>query len=128
VHGLLAAGTGLRISECLGLQWRDVNFADGMSHVRRSWMCGQVGLPKSKASRGAVPLHPLLAEFMLLWKQKTTYSQPGNWVFPSTRLNGKLVNGGSKLCKLDIPRSKPSWIFVMNVAEVVMRNSSLCLP
>src|SRR5260370_2393188 len=86
---LLAGGTGLRISECLGLQWHDVNFADGMIHVRRTWTCGQVGLPKSKASKGPVPLHPLLAEFMLLWKQKTTYSQPGEWVFPSTRLNGK---------------------------------------
>src|SRR6266567_7750072 len=86
---LLAAGTGLRISECLGLQWHDVNFADGMIHVRRTWTCGQVGLPKSKASKGPVPLHPLLAEFMLLWKQKTTYSQSGDWVFPSTRLNGK---------------------------------------
>ncbi len=86
---LLAAGTGLRISECLGLQCHDVNFADGMIHVRRTWTCGQVGLPKSKASKGPVPLHPLLAEFMLLWKQKTTYSQPGDWVFPSTRLNGK---------------------------------------
>jgi integrase len=48
---LLAAGTGLRISECLGLQWQDVNFADGMIHVRRTWTCGQVGLPKSKASK-----------------------------------------------------------------------------
>ncbi len=86
---LLAAGTGLRISECLGLQWHDVNFADGMIHVRRTWTCGQVGLPKSKASKGPVPLHPLLAEFMLLWKQMTTYSQAGDWVFPSTRLNGK---------------------------------------
>jgi integrase len=86
---LLAAGTGLRISECLGLQWQDVNFADGMIHVRRTWTCGEVGLPKSKASKGPVPLHPLLAEFMLLWKQKTTYSQAGDWVFPSTRLNGR---------------------------------------
>jgi integrase len=86
---LLAAGTGLRISECLGLQWQDINFADGMIHVRRTWTCGQVGLPKSKASKGPVPLHPLLAKFILLWKQKTTYSQPGDWVFPSTRLNGK---------------------------------------
>ncbi len=25
---LLAAGTGLRISECLGLQWQDINFAE----------------------------------------------------------------------------------------------------
>ena len=86
---LLAAGTGLRISECLGLQWHDVNFADGMIHVRRTWTCGQVGLPKSKASKGPVPLHPLLADFMRLWKQKATYSQAGDWVFPSTRLNGK---------------------------------------
>jgi integrase len=86
---LLAAGTGLRISECLGLQWQDVNFADAMIHVRRTWTCGQVGLPKSKASKGPVPLHPLLAEFMLVWKQKTMYSQAGDWVFPSTRLDGK---------------------------------------
>jgi len=32
---LLAAGTGLRISECLGLQWQDVSFADAMIHVRQ---------------------------------------------------------------------------------------------
>jgi len=49
---LLASGTGLRISECLGLQWQDVSFADAMIHVRRTWTCGQVGVPKSKASKG----------------------------------------------------------------------------
>ena len=86
---ILAAGTGLRISECLGLQWQDVSFADAMIHVRRTWTCGQVGRPKSKASKGPVPLHALLADFMLLWKQKTPYSQPGDWVFPSFRLEGK---------------------------------------
>jgi integrase len=48
-----------------------------------------VGLPKTKASKGPVPLHPLLAEFLLSWKQKTPYSQPGDWVFASFRLNGK---------------------------------------
>lgn len=86
---LLASGTGLRISECLGLQWQDVSFADSMIHVRRTWTCGQVGLPKSKASKGPVPLHPLLAEFILLWKQKTLCSQPCDWVFPSSRLEVK---------------------------------------
>jgi len=54
-----------------------------MIQVRRTWTCGQVGLPKSKASKAPVPLHPLLAEFILLWKQKTPYSQPGDWVFPN---------------------------------------------
>jgi integrase len=86
---LLAAGTGLRISECLGLQWQDVNFAEAMIYVRRTWTCGRVGLPKSKASKAPVPLHPLLGTFMLRWKQETTYSEPIDWVFPSIRMRGK---------------------------------------
>ena len=60
-----------------------------MIHVRRTWTCGQVGLPKTKASKGPVPLHPLLAEFMIRWKERTTYPKPTDWVFPSLRLKGK---------------------------------------
>ncbi len=94
---LLAAGTGLRISECLGLQWQDVSFADAMIHVRRTWTLGRVGLPKTRASKGPVPLHSLLAEFMLRWKQKTKYSQPSDWVFASSRLKGKQPRVASML-------------------------------
>ncbi len=36
-----------------------------------------------------MPLHPLLAEFMQIWKQQTPYSQPADWVFPSTKLKGR---------------------------------------
>jgi integrase len=86
---LLAAGTGLRISECLGLQWQDVSFSEAIIQVRRTWTCGKVGWPKSKTSKGPVPLHPLLAEFMFRWKRKTSYSQPGDWVFPSFKLKGR---------------------------------------
>lgn len=86
---LLAAGTGLRISECLGLQWQDVSFAEAVIQVRRTWTCGKVGWPKSKASKGPVPLHPLLAKFMFRWKRKTPYSQLGDWVFPSFKLKGR---------------------------------------
>jgi integrase len=86
---LLAAGTGLRISECLGLQWQDVSFAEAVIQVRRTWACGKVGWPKSKTSKGPLPLHPLLAEFMFRWKRKTPYSPPGDWVFPSFKLKGQ---------------------------------------
>ncbi len=86
---LLAAGTGLRISECLGLQWQDVNFAGSLIHVRRTWTCGQVGHPKSKASQAPVPLHPLLAEFLRDWKKQTLYGGPEDWVFASTKLRGR---------------------------------------
>ena len=33
---MLATGTGLRTSECLGLQWQDVNFGDSVIHLRTS--------------------------------------------------------------------------------------------
>ena len=76
---LLAASTGLRISECLGLQWQDIDSANAQIRVLRTWTCGQVGAPKSKASKAPVPLHPLLAEFMSL-------AQPDT--IPTTRRRG----------------------------------------
>jgi integrase len=33
-------------------------------------------------------MHPLLAGFLLAWREKTTYSAEGDFVFPSTRLKG----------------------------------------
>jgi integrase len=90
---LLASATGLCISECLGLQWQDVSFDLSQIHVRRTWTCGEIGLPKSKASKAPVPLHPLLAEFMQSWKNTTPYSQPGDWVFGSSAASGHCGRG-----------------------------------
>ena len=86
---LLAASTGLRISECLGLQWGDVDFTAQLIHVRRTWTAGRVGLPKSRTSNAAVPLHPLLARYMETWHNATPYSAEKDWVFPSFSLKGK---------------------------------------
>lgn len=86
---LLACATGLRISECLGLQWQDVSFESSQIHVRRTWTCGEIGLPKSKASQAPVPLHPLLARFMLAWKKSSPYARATDWVFASFRCKGK---------------------------------------
>lgn len=86
---LLAAATGLRISEALGLQWQDVGFEKLLIRARRTWTWGKVGLPKSAASQAPVPMHPLLAAFMRPWKQQTPYGGPTDWVFPSLKLKGK---------------------------------------
>jgi integrase len=94
---LLAASTGLRISECLGLQWLDVKFDGSLIHVRRTWTCGKVGQPKSKASQAPVPMHLLLAEFMRAWQIRTPYPQPEDWVFPSFRLNGRKPRAANML-------------------------------
>lgn len=94
---VFGCGTGLRISECLELQWQDLNFAEAMIHVRRTWTCGQVGLPKTKASKGPVPLHPLLAEFMLRWKRRPPIRSQatGSWVHLSSVTVPKLTRDGS---------------------------------
>ena len=94
---LLAASTGLRISECLGLQWQDVDFANSLIRVRRTWTWGKVGVPKSKASRAPVPLHPLLGEFMRAWHSRTLYPQAESWVFPSSRLKGRKPRAANML-------------------------------
>ena len=94
---LLAAGTGLRISEYLGLQWQDVNFGESLIHVRRTWTCGRIGLPKSKASQAPVPMHPLLAEFMRAWRERTPYPESEDWVFPSLRLEGRKPRAANML-------------------------------
>jgi integrase len=53
---LVAVLTGLRIGEILGLRWKDVDFTLGELHVEQAVYRGQVGSPKTKGSRRAVPL------------------------------------------------------------------------
>ncbi|MGC1450210.1 MAG: site-specific integrase [Candidatus Sulfotelmatobacter sp.] len=82
-------GYGLRISECLGLQWADVDYDNQQVFVRRSWTGGKVGKSKSAVSKAPVPLVPLLAGFIRQRQEHTPYGRPTDWVFASTRLKGK---------------------------------------
>src|SRR5207253_3093058 len=50
---------------------------------------GRFKQPKSKASKAPVPLHPLLAGFMLAWRERTHYPRDNDYVFPSVKLGGK---------------------------------------
>ena len=86
---LLIAATGLRISECLGLQWADIDYSNQQIFVRRSWCGGKVGKPKSARSQAQVPMVALLADFIREWHKKTPYWRPTDWLFASTRLKGK---------------------------------------
>jgi integrase len=81
------------------LQWADVSFERNRIEVRRAWVGSRIGEPKSKASKAPVPLSPILAEFMLGWKQATAYAHDRDWVFPSTKLKGQKPRAGSMLTK-----------------------------
>lgn len=64
----LLTQTGLRISEAIGLQWRDVEFGEHPQlHVRRQDCRGEVGPLKTKNSRRDLPLSPVLARW--LWRE-----------------------------------------------------------
>jgi len=67
----------------------DLNFEDMVMYVRRAYVWGRFKEPKSKASKAPVPMHPLLAGFLLAWREKTPYASDNDFVFPSTRLKGK---------------------------------------
>jgi integrase len=83
------AATALRISELVALMWMDLDFEGLLIHVRRAYVWGRFKRPKSKASRAPVPMHPLLAGFLLAWRERTLYAKDNDFVFPSTKLEGK---------------------------------------
>lgn len=92
---LLVAATGLRISECLGLQWKDLDFPHQQIHLRRTSLGGEIGRLKTKASSQPVAMGALLADIMRKWQNETPYSKPQDWVFPSFRLHGRKPRTGS---------------------------------
>src|SRR6266481_3593360 len=63
---LLAAGTGLRMSELFGLKWQDVDFAGKQVSVLRSIVKQSVGPCKTEASQNPVPsIHVWFVLFVL---------------------------------------------------------------
>ena len=83
------AATALRVSELLALMWADLDFVDLVMYVRRAYVWGRFKVPKSKASKAPVPMHPLLAGFLLALRDKTPFGKDTDFVFPSVRLKGK---------------------------------------
>lgn len=104
---LLAASTGLRQSELFGLKWRDINFVDKLIYVTRSIVCGVVGPCKTESSQKPIPVHPLMIETLLKWKEHQPYRKPDDWVFASKRYRGrKPFWGQAILRKFILPRAR----------------------
>jgi integrase len=78
---LTDAATALRVSEILGLIWADLDFESQVIQVKRAYVWAEFKMPKSKASRAPVPMHPVLAGFLLAWRERTPYGKDGDFVF-----------------------------------------------
>jgi len=86
---VVAAVTGLRRGELVGLKWEDVDFNNKCIHVRRSVVEQVEGQPKTKGSKKPVPMESALAYCLSRWKEQTKFTQPRDWVFASPYHVGK---------------------------------------
>ena len=92
-----AAMTGMRQGELFALRWRDVDWTARRIRVRRNYVRGEFGTPKSKRSARSVPLASRVAAELELLFQDSAYKRDDDLVFahPET---GKPIDR-SKLLK-----------------------------
>jgi integrase len=86
---LLAALTGLRISEIIGLQWDDLDLDGGVIHIRRGVVNQEQSELKTVGSRRPLPIPPVVVEALKLWKDQARFTGPTDWVFASAQREGK---------------------------------------
>lgn len=90
VIGIVAATTGLRISEVLGLKWTDIDWKTLQMDVTRSVVDGIVGKCKTETSRRPVPIDSFTAGELVAWKKETCYAGLEDWGVASERARGKM--------------------------------------
>ncbi len=78
---LTAAMTGLRQGELLALRWRDVDWPAARIRVRRSFVRGEFGTPKSKRSSRSVPMADRVAAELERHFQRSPYQGDDDLVF-----------------------------------------------
>lgn len=86
---LIAAIMGMRRGEIFGLKWADVNLDRATLHVRRSYVDGIEGPPKTDSSRRPLPIPPQAVDALKAWKDNSLYASPSDWVFASNVSFGK---------------------------------------
>ena len=99
IRGLIAAGTGLRMSELFGLEWKDVDFDAHQISVTRSIVNQVVGPCKTEASQKPVPLDPCLARALSGWRRRTLFRAPEDWIFASPHTRGRKPYRGQPLMR-----------------------------
>ncbi|HMF62798.1 MAG TPA: site-specific integrase [Edaphobacter sp.] len=86
---LVAAVMGMRRGEIFGLKWSDVDFERAILHIRRSYVDGVEGPPKTESSRRPLPIPPQALQALRVWQGKSAFAASDDWVFASESSFGK---------------------------------------
>ena len=77
---LIAGCLGLRVSEIVALQWRDLDFPGLTLLIQRSVVQGRIGDVKTEYSRDCVPLDTEVVEALMPHKERS-FSTAEGWLF-----------------------------------------------
>jgi integrase len=96
---LAAVMTGMRRGELLGLRWGDIDWEARRIRVRRSYVRGEFGPPKSRRSSRSVPLTDRLAGELQRHYERTAFRDDEDLVFthPASRKEGTPLDGSRVL-------------------------------
>jgi integrase len=86
---IVAAFTGMRRGEVFGLKWADVDLDSAVVRIRRSYVDGVEGPPKTDSSRKPLRVAPDVVDALKQWKEKSSFTKPDDWVFASELSFGK---------------------------------------
>jgi integrase len=93
---VIAQCLGLRVSEILGLQWRDLDFEGFVLRAQRGVVQGRVDRVKSEYSEDDVPLDSAVAAVLQDWQETCPATEEG-WLFPNPTTNKPYH--ASEICK-----------------------------
>ena len=87
---LVCISFGLRISECLGLRWSDVDWLNSRLCVERGIVRQIVGDCKTEYSGRTMAIDPAMLNVLQAWRQQSQFAAESDWIFASPVKLGRL--------------------------------------
>ena len=87
---LVCVSFGLRISECLGLKWSDVDWLNARLSVERGIVRQVVGDVKTEYSGRAMAIDSEMLTLLKAWRQQSQFAGNSDWIFASPSKLGRL--------------------------------------
>jgi len=86
---LICVCFGLRISECLGLKWCDVDWEGSRLKIERGVVRQRVGPVKTENSQQTLVLDEKIVDRLAAWRKESVFAADSDWMFASVAKLGR---------------------------------------